>query len=389
MLKAIKSAGKSLMRTRMRAALTIIAISIGVFAIIVISAVSEYGTRAINDELSSLGLDGISVTCQTNGVSRTLGDPQLSVIREQDFVEAAAPISSRMQTIVYRDQQTECVTWGIDGSAGDIVCINVLYGRKITDEEAATGAKVCMVDTTVSQAIYRRDNIVGKHIQIRSDNGKTESYEVVGVAEAGSGLLESFMGSVVPSFVYVPITAISPRYDQISVKIKSGEDIDTCGEIIESLFNDGNDYFAENLAKQRGVLNSIMDIVALILTLISGISLIVAGMGVMTVMTVSVSERRREIGIKKAIGAKRGRIMFEFLLEALFISAIGCIAGVAFGWAVSYAGAKLAGISVVISENIVLFAVIFSMFTGLLFGVYPAVKASRLNPVDALRRAGD
>ena len=144
-------------------------------------------------------------------------------------------------------------------------------------------------------------------------------------------------------------------------------------------------YRTDNLAVQKERLSGLMDIVSLVLTVISGISLLVSGMGVMTVMLSSVSERTREIGIKKAIGATRGRIMGEFLAEAVVLSLIGSLIGIAFGCVAAWTGGAILGVTVPISLNTLLGLILFTVFTGAVFGVYPAFKAAQLRPVDALR----
>jgi putative ABC transport system permease protein len=217
---------------------------------------------------------------------------------------------------------------------------------------------------------------------------------VVGIIKTGSGLLQNMIGDYIPTFVYVPYTTIQTAvgrddFDQIAVKVKSGSNVDKIGKIIVSDLNRNNGttdaFVSNNLAKQKDSLTSMLDIITLILSAVGSISLLVASLSIMTVMLVSVNERTREIGIKKAIGAKRSSIMMEFMFEAILISLIGCFCGIAVGYLISYAGTAYFGITLSIRMDIMLLAIGFSIFTGTVFGVYPAYKASSLNPVDALR----
>ena len=146
-----------------------------------------------------------------------------------------------------------------------------------------------------------------------------------------------------------------------------------------------NAFAANNLAKQRDDLSNMLEIITLILTAVGAISLLVASLSIMTVMLVSVNERTREIGIKKAIGASRSSIMVEFLFEAVLISLIGCLTGLLLGYAISASGATLMEITFPLNSKTILPSVVFSLVTGIVFGVYPAYKASKLAPVDALR----
>ena len=142
----------------------------------------------------------------------------------------------------------------------------------------------------------------------------------------------------------------------------------------------------ENLNSHKEQLNSVLDIVTTVLSIIGGISLVVAGLSIMTVMLVSVHERTREIGIKKSIGASKSAILFEFLAESLFITLIGGLAGAAIGTAAVVCGSLMIGLDVILNFRLILFCIGFTMIVGVLFGVYPAVKAAGLKPVDALRQ---
>ncbi len=165
--------------------------------------------------------------------------------------------------------------------------------------------------------------------------------------------------------------------------------MDALGKSIVRKLNDtsglDDGYTANNLAKQRDILLNILDIVTLILTCVGAVSLIVASLSIMTVMLVSVSERTREIGIKKSIGAKKTTIMLEFLSEAGLISLLGCLVGVVLGLAVSFAGAGMFQMTLNLNAGVLLFTCVFSLLTGVVFGVYPAMKAANLKPVTALR----
>ncbi|MBP3414313.1 MAG: ABC transporter permease, partial [Clostridia bacterium] len=333
---------------------------------------------------------GIAVYANEDNESAMLDESELEIVRSQPFVESAAAIKANGCPVLYRGETLDSVIWEVRGNAGDVIALELLYGRMTDDSDA--GTKVCMVDTAVAQQIYQRDNIVGKSISVLYD-GEVQKLEVVGVVEAGSGLLDSFMGSVVPSFIYVAPDTIKSKHsgsDQFVVKIKDGEDPEKCRQgIADALTNSQlhpeRDYTTADLARQRNALNSIINTVTLVLTLVGGISLFVAGIGIMTVMTISVSERLREIGIKMAIGARRIRILMEFLLEGLFISAIGCIAGTAMGYLLEYLISVFAGISITISAPTILTSSLIAVFIGIIFSAMPAFRAASLDPAEALK----
>ena len=221
-----------------------------------------------------------------------------------------------------------------------------------------------------------------------------DRFEAVGVIKTGSGLLQNLIGDYIPNFLYVPYTTLQSvtgknSFDQIAVRVEDNYDVDEAGQSIVSTLSNttgiSDGFLANNLVKQKDGLKSILNTVTVVLSAVGAISLLVASLSIMTVMMVSVNERTREIGIKKSIGARRSTILCEFLLEAIFISLIGCLIGVVVGIGISFFGASYVNISLQLRKDIILLAVGFSLLSGIIFGVYPAAKASRLKPVDALR----
>jgi putative ABC transport system permease protein len=250
-----------------------------------------------------------------------------------------------------------------------------------------------VVDQNVARAYYKRDNIVGKTVSIQFASGNRE-LEIVGVVSSGGNLLQGLIGEVVPCFVYMPYTTLQDysgkdSFDQIAIKIKPGVDGDIAGEQIQNVLVDytgvTGGFKAENMASQKEKLDSVLNIITVALSAIAAVSLIVAGLSIMTVMLVSVGERTREIGIKKSIGASRRSILTEFMVEAFAISVIGSLIGTAVGVLLIVIGCLPFGIPIRINGQIVLVCIAFSILVGVVFGVYPASVASKLKPVDALR----
>lgn len=386
---------RNLGRKKMRSALTIAGIAIGVASVVLIGNISECGTDAVNQEMNSLGLGGLTITANTvSGEAAPLTEEELAVIRENDQVEQAMPIMMRNTYTYSRNTEINTLVWGIDSKANQIISLQVLYGRMINAADVSSMKNVCIVDQTFARNAYQRENIVGKKISILC-GASVEEFEVVGIVKTGSGLLQNMIGDYIPNFVYVPYTTLQnsaqgQTFDQIAVRVQENCDVDAAGDkIISALAHktgveDG--YIANNLTKQKDGLKNILNIVTVILSAVGAISLLVASLSIMTVMLVSVNERTREIGIKKSIGARRNTILLEFLLEAVFISLIGCIAGAVIGNVLSYIGASIFGITLKVRMDIMLTAILFSLISGVVFGVYPAAKASNLNPVEALRQ---
>ena len=388
----LRCAMKSLSRKWMRTMLTVSSITVGVTMVVIVSIISNVGKQVLNTELDNLGMSGLSVSMAESGGDAILTENSLEVIRGLSGVETAMPLLIEYSTSVLRDVSSSTLVCGIDAGAKQVISLTLKHGRMLSPGDVKGGLPVCVVDETVAQAAYRRDNIVGKIITLQV-GGMPEEFEIIGVTKAGSSLLQNIV-EFIPGMVYVPYTTLQKMtgrddFDQIAVRVSAGADV--AGEeqrIVSALERTSGlkGFFrTDNLAMQKERLSGLMDIVTLILTAISGISLLVSGLGIMTIMLVSVNERTREIGIKKAIGASRSRILFEFLAEAVIISLLGSIVGILIGSAACAAGMSLMGISA--SWNIQGFFILigFAVAVGGVFGVYPAIKAARMRPVEALR----
>lgn len=385
------NAARSIFRKKGRNLLTIIGIAVGVLSVIVVENISNIGISAVSKELDSLGLNGLTISSKDSVTNLTT--EELEIIRSSECTAKATPIVVDTGEAETKKASAKVIMWGIDHSAGDIISLELMYGRFINLGDIKNYSKVCLVDKEFAQTMYSRDNIVGKKISLISQSGY-EEFTVIGIIKTGSGLLQNAMGNYIPNFVYVPYSTLQTSigmsgFHQVAVKISNSYNVDTAGKYITDKLskatgkNDG--YISQNLAKQKEALFDIMDIISLILTAIGSVSLVVAGLNIMTVMLVSVNERTKEIGIKKAIGATNKAILCEFLFEAVLLCLIGAIIGIIFAALVLLGGSKMLGISMNFRYDIVIYAAVFSALAGIVFGVYPANKAAHLNPVNSLR----
>ncbi len=384
---------RNLSRKWSRTLLTVSGITVGVAMVAMVSMIASLGRRAVDAELDSLGVNGLSVS--TAGDGALLSAEDLEAIRNLSSVETAMPLLVEISDSTLRNMTDNSLICGIDAGATQAISLTLKHGRLISRGDVQARAHVCVVDESIALAAYKRGNIVGKTIVLNL-GGTDETFEIVGVTETGSSLLQNF-SEMIPGMVYIPYSTMQDMtarqgFDQIAVRVKTDADVEmTESRIVQSLerlSGIAGGYRTDNLAVQKERLGGLMDLVTLLLTAIGGVSLVVSGLGIMTIMLVSVSERTREIGIKKAIGATRRRILFEFLVEAATLSLIGSLAGLTLGGGLMALVTIWLGwpVSVPVGSFAVLVAV--SMGIGCLFGVYPAVKASRLRPVEALRREG-
>lgn len=393
MVQCVKSGIKNIFRKKIRSLLTISGVAIGVISVLIISSIGDIGKHTINQELESVGISGLAIGTDKTVTGKELGTKELELIRSQSPVADAMPLLMQYTGAVTKGNTGKCLVWGISASAANIISLKVKYGRLVNQSDLNSMANVCVVDESFARETYKRGNIVGKTISVLLGNGY-EDFEVIGVVETGGNVLQSLLGEYVPTFVYLPFTTMQQMigrtgFDQIAVKLKSDIDPDTASEELTKILEAANkitgSITVENLNSHKEQLNHILDIVTMVLSVIGGISLVVAGLSIMTVMLVSVHERTREIGIKKSIGASKSAIMLEFLTESLFITLLGSLAGTVIGMLAVILGSLAFGLDILFNLRLILFCIGFAIVIGVLFGVYPAMKAANLRPVDALR----
>lgn len=389
----LKLSIKNLGRKKSRSLLTVAGITIGVASVVLIASIGDIGKFTVNEEIDSLGIGGLMISCNRKVAGVQLEERHLEAIRQSGAVDSAIPIMVDYTKSYMRELMLDAVVWGIDYGANQVIALEPLYGRLITKKDVQAGRRVCVIDQYIARAYYKRDNIVGKTLALQFAGGY-EEFEVVGVVASGGTLMQGLMGNVIPSFIYLPYSTMQSlsgkeTFDQIAVRVKEGVDEDVAGSQLSSICNKisgvNSVFKAENMNGQKERLSGVLDIVTLVLSAIAGVSLIVAGLSVMTVMLVSVNERTREIGIKKSIGASQNDVLLEFLVEALVISVIGSIAGTLIGLLLLAVGCIPFGISIRLNVGLIAFCILFTICVGVMFGVYPASVASKLRPVDALR----
>lgn len=367
-----------------RSFLTVCGIAVGVFAVVVISAVGDIGENLVDGKLKSMGMESIIVSSQNGG----LQENDVEQLKNMDFVENAMPLMSvTLKQIMPDDNETDRMLWGVDENADEVIELKVVSGRKINAGDLVSHSKVCMIDRDVAEETYGTADITGMKITLGFGN-MSEEFEAVGVVDNGVSMLQSSLGGSIPSFVYIPHTTfsdISKRdgFDVIAVKAQAN--INTEKSIEKKLSDNLRTVEVSNLLTQKKQLTSLMKVVSCSMTAVAGISVIISGISSMTAMMSAVNERTREIGIKKAIGARKTDIISEFLGESLLISVSGGVFGGGLGILTVITGCILFDIDVYINPVSVLSVIIFSTVTGVIFGIVPALKASSLNPVVAIR----
>ena len=396
----VKLATQSILKNKMRAALTMLGIIIGVAAVVVMVAVG-YGARTrIRAQINNLGTNMIVITpgaAQAAGVSQgAQAFPNLSLkdvdkIRaEAQTVSAVSPVIVSRTAVIGPSGNWRTQINGVDTDFQTIRDWQTSSGDFFAADDVRSIHKVVVLGNTVAQNLFPGQDPVGSEIQIRNS-----VYKVVGVL-APKGQTAS--GSDSDDVVLMPYTTASATLSgrafipQILASTTNEQDIPAAQEEIRTLLreshkvSDGNDDFTvKNQADLASAAESSTQVMTLLLAAIASISLLVGGIGIMNIMLVSVTERTREIGIRMAIGARGSDVLTQFLVESIVMGILGGVAGLLFG----YAGAKIVGHftgwETVISPIIMIIAVGFSGAVGVFFGYYPARKAAALNPIQALR----
>ena len=385
----ISMAARNVRRGKSRSFLTSLAIAIGIAAVVLLTAIGESGKTLIYAQLENIGINGIMVfSGESSSLSIQDGERIHARIAE---VASCMPFETCIGTYsIYAHQSSSCVLIGVDERLDEYMRMDVLYGRLFTANECKNGSKVCVVGSELAQKNYQRDNIVGKKIIITND-GISDEYEIIGVVHATLNRFSSVLGFQIPGFLYVPYSAITTDDDigQLAVKV-NGDNPDTAVRQIESLLRktkvNGKSFQVENLSGYMHEFDAVLGLLTGVLSATAAISLFVAGIGIMNAMFATVSDRRSEIGICKAIGADAWQIALTFLLETTMLTLLGGIGGLIFGLAVAAAVFAFLGTSLTLNIYAILLPCLITLTVGLLSGILPAVSAARLQPIIAIRK---
>lgn len=389
----------SLIANKMRSILTMLGIIIGVAAVIALVSIGNGVKQDIQNSISSLGSNLLMVmpgAPRTPGVRPSQGSMKslkvsdYEAISKLDGVKAASPYTANSYVTIYQSKNWTTTVSGVSSNFQDVNNWTMAEGRFISSKNVENRERVAVVGQTVVKNLFAGDDPVGKEIRV-----KNIPFRVIGVLNSkGNGT----MGNDQDDVIFIPYTTAMERVEGVDylrmVYVVASDDngIDRLQSDIENLLRvrhgikDTNldDFNIQNMKSIMETMEQTTGTLTLFLGAVAAISLVVGGIGIMNIMLVSVTERTREIGIRKALGATYFVIVTQFLIEAVVISLMGGLIGIALGIGASKLIGLASGMSTVISVPTIVLSFAFSMAIGLVFGIYPARKAAKLNPIDAL-----
>ncbi|GHU56487.1 ABC transporter permease [Clostridia bacterium] len=310
------------------------------------------------------------------------------------YVSPNDSTSFELKLLDPRETKTANVT-GITPDYKEIQNQTLLYGRYINDNDIDEENKVCLINDTTAEKVFGKkdESVIGERVSLKTWRG-TQKYTIVGLLQNDNAALESQYGDAFPETLYVPVSALlrfngEKRINSFTALFTDPNTIDDVSPQITDMLNAAHKttdkYYIQNMMNIAEQITSATKTMTMLIGSIAAISLVVGGIGVMNIMLVTVTERTREIGIRKSIGAQNKNILMQFLIEAIILTGIGGALGLLLGYfGGSFAG-KAMSITTVMSLNSVLLAVGVSIGIGVIFGVFPAYKAAKLDPIDALR----
>jgi putative ABC transport system permease protein len=389
---------REIRRNVMRSVLTILGIVIGVAAVITMVTIGGGATVQVRQEIASMGSNLLMVTPgkrlgpgqSTGNIPFKQSDAE-AIARDVSSVAAVSPVSSQSIKAIYGNQNWSTQVTGSDNQYFRVTNRSIKSGRQFTDSELRSGAAVCIAGETVLKKLFGGQEVLGEKIRLQK-----LSCEVIGILD-GKG--QSTMGTDQDDIVVIPLCTYQRRIagnqdvGLIQISVQEGVATGKVQQDIERLLrerrhlspSDDNNFNVMDMKEIVKMLTGTTQMMTALLSAVAAVSLLVGGIGIMNIMLVSVTERTREIGIRLAIGALESEVLMQFLVEAVVLSSFGGLVGIVLALTASVWLAGIMQVLFVFNASIVIVAFLFSAAVGVIFGYFPALKAARLDPIEALR----
>ena len=407
LMQTISMAFKAIAANKIRSFLTMLGVIIGVMSVVVLVAVGQGTTASVTESISSMGTNLLTVSIQTRSVgmgmfggfgggrnSRGGGSSSKGTVilklndilslENYEEIEYVSPVCTGNLTVKAGSVNTSASITGVLPAYASIINQGVQAGRYIIDADVDNRSAVCVIGVDLAADLFGSTDVVGNTLHI---DGR--QFRIVGVLESkGTSMGGSSDESVVMPFTLAQRMLDSTTISSIYLSAADSSVVNRAQTIVENFlykkYQNTSTYSVSNQTEMLETASETSSTLSLMLGGIASISLLVGGIGIMNIMLVSVTERTREIGIRKAIGAKRKSILMQFLIESAVISGLGGVVGLVLAYAVLHLLESMMGMSVALEPAVSYLAVGFSMAVGVIFGLYPANKASKLRPIEAL-----
>lgn len=399
MLETMKSAIEQLKSSKLRTFLTMLGMFIGIGAVIMILSLGQGLKGFMADQFAAVGMNSISIGCNDYSSENMITAADLEAIEEMKEVKVTVPIHDNYYggATDYKGDYKDVWLFGITENIEEVQKLNLKYGRLITEEDVSLRSKAIVVEDNFAKIMFNESNgkaALGESIEL-SIGGQTETYEIVGVVKSQYPV--GTPSEYIMPIVYLPFSTVDQllfygdnRSYTAYVVVEDGYDpVDytyAIKRILEKLHGKKDIYNVSTLAAQMDSYNKMLDTLSLFISLVAAVSLLVGGIGIMNIMLVTVRERTKEIGIRKALGATDKQVLSQFLIEALVLTVLGGIGGMLLGYVGGLLLGSLMQITAQLTAGMIVFSVGTSSIIGVIFGVYPAYKASKLDPIEALRQ---
>lgn len=383
---------------RMRSILTMLGVIMGVFSVITIVTVGDAAKAYMNIKFEQMGANIVQIKQKAKTVNESdwlrLADME-AVSQAFGDIKAVTAYSQNIGSIRVGSRTRDAVILGTTPSYKNFRSLEILEGgRFLIDSDLRSRNNVVLVSEGLARRYFNTLNIIGKTIEVRFNNGSIANPSVVGLMKSQESGFENMFGDDVPVFILMPVTTVqtftgSAKLEEIMVSVSSQEQLRDTGvnavRLLEFRHGGKDRYMAANSADMQKTVTDIMNVIQLVLLVIAIVTLIVGGIGIINILLVSVTERIREIGIRKALGAKKRDIVLQFLTEAVIMTGISGLIGIFLGILAGNIASALIQIPQILNLKVVLGSLGGSIFLGMLFGVYPAKQAADLDPIESLR----
>lgn len=398
-IESFKQALSSLRANKLRSILTMVGIVMGVFSVITIVAIGNATQSYMDSEFAKIGANVLVVYYKSGTINSNdvLKNDDLKVIGSVEEIKNVGTAISGSGSLRIGSKNRSANITGVSSQYKEIMPVDMAQGRMINDIDNATRSNVVVITEDFAKLYFKDSNPIGQKLRVALNSGSSLNLTVVGVTEVeDSPFSDMFINENSPVSLTIPMTTLQSYYENntLSYIYASVEETDSEAlkkiadkvvRVLERKHGNSDKYAVEFLSDYQEMLNSMLGIVSSVLLVVAVITLVVGGIGIVNILLVSVTERIREIGVRKALGARKRDIVIQFITESIMLTGISGLVGIIFGILGGFILSSLIKIPPVVNVKVVILAFLGSIALGLLFGVYPAKKAADLDPIESLR----